>query len=79
MDESLEACGAGHSYMGEGPVEENQDWFLSDIKSKGETDWPDNEHGPGEKTEGWKLGLARRMKPEQRDKLGKGRTWKMTY
>lgn len=75
----MEACGAGHSYMGEGPVEENQDWWLSGVEvQRGHSAQPDNEHRPGEKTEGWKLGLARRMKPEQRDKLGGGRTWKMT-
>lgn len=36
----------------------------------------DNEHRIHEKIEGWKLELARRMKPEERNNLGRGRTWK---
>lgn len=49
--------------------------MLSDAEvQRGDSDWSDNEHGPGEKTEGWKLGLAKRMKPEQIVKLGKSRT-----
>lgn len=62
--------------MGEGSVEENQDWLLSDVEvQRRDSDWTDNERGPGERTEGWKLGLARRMKPEQRDKLGRLEKW----
>lgn len=56
---------AGHSYRGEGPVEENQDSLQSHVEvQRGDADRPDNEHRAGETTEGWKPELDRRMKPE---------------
>lgn len=35
MDESLQACGTGHSCMAEGSAEENQSGLLRDVKDQG--------------------------------------------